>query len=123
MNESIPPALFKVTRLTHWTARIFSLVVLVSWGPILNSIYGGHSAGTIGLIIMAIWLLGLAVAWENELLGALSVIAASFICVLFEPRLLLSPVLLVMTTALLFLTSHLMRRTLREDVLQRGLAL
>lgn len=123
MNEMSHTTLLKIARLTRRTARFFSLFVLLSWGSVLNTFHPGGSTSAVALVVIATWLLGLAVAWEWELPGAATVIGASFLCVIVAPQVSLLPVIFVTTTALLFLSSHLMRRTLREEVILRGMAL
>ncbi|MBI1178064.1 hypothetical protein GC207_11580 [bacterium] len=123
MNELPDTALLKVTRLTRGTARAFSLVALISWASALNAFHTVGIGGPVVPVVIATWLLGLAVAWEWELPGAVAVIGASFLCVIVAPQISLLPIIFVTTTALLFLSSHLMRRTLREEVIQRAMAL
>lgn len=123
MNELSDTALLKVTRLTRGTARAFSLVALLTWASVLNAFHIVGIGGPLVPVVIATWLLGLAVAWEWELPGAVTVIGASFLCVIVAPQISLLPVVFVTTTALLFLSSHVMRRTLREEAIQRGLAL
>jgi len=105
----------RTARTVRWIARILSVLIILFWGifivgSFVSSIRGEHSSGPlsmhdrIGLTLMFAWLLGLALAWKWELVGAALTLAAILIHAFFiNPRVVEGLGMLPPITALLFL--------------------
>ena len=124
VNDSTHPALSLALPATRWAARILSALILLVWGFFLIAHLVGDEGGAsrslnpgdyIGLTTMLAWLVGLAVAWKWELAGGAIALVAVLICALVNWRVLIFPGTLIPITALLFLSSGWMRRTLQRD--------
>lgn len=87
MNKTLP--------IVRWTARILSILILLFWGYFIAAhLLGGASQpsrplttyDSIQLVMMALWLAGLAVAWRWELAGAVMALAGSLVGGLINPQ-------------------------------------
>lgn len=107
----------------RWIARILSALILFFWGYFIV----GHLIGSAaqpsrpitaqdGVLfwMMLLWLLGLALAWRWELVGACVTLAAVLIAALINPGAVGGLGMLPPVTALLFLFCWWMSRTSRH---------
>lgn len=115
LNRAVPTRETAIRR----AARILSVLILLFWGFfIIAHIFGDEgfapvplkASDYVGLITMAAWLLGLAVAWKKEFIGGLITLIAFAIAAVNDSNVLSFPILLVPITAVLFLAGWWMRR-------------
>jgi hypothetical protein len=123
MNYSTHAVLPSITRSVWWSARILSALILLFWGfLILGHLVGDEGRSSrplttndyISLTTMIIALVGLAVAWKKELIGAVVTLIAMLIGAVINWRVLIFPGILVPITACLFLLSWWMNRSRNE---------
>ncbi len=100
--------------LIRWSARVLSAVILLFWGVFLVAhMVGGEGQGSRpltsnDLLILAGLtgsLVGLALAWRWELVGAALALVAIAICAFANWRVLVFPGALIPVTAMLFVAS------------------
>ena len=107
----------KEAKLIRWIARILSAFFIVVClfffiGETFFEEHHGSITGDaiLGLSICGVSLLGLALAWRWEFAGAALALVAFFIIGFENPEVLVSPLLIVPATALLFLICWWMDR-------------
>jgi hypothetical protein len=101
-------------KITRWTARTISALVLIFWGIMIV----GHLTGDanqdarsfiatdyIILGSLSVSLLGLLIAWRYECAGAMLALLAIAICALLNWRVLIFPGTLIPLAAMLFLVA------------------
>ncbi len=111
----------------RWSARILSTFILLFWSFFLiaslfgNDARSSHPLGrTDYLILVSIVsaLLGLALAWKWEFIGAVITLFAVAVCTVVNFRVLYFPGTLIPFAALLYLLSWWARRALRGAAMQ-----
>lgn len=112
----------------RWSARVLSAVILLFWGVFLVAhMIGGEgqasrpltSNDVLILGALTVSLLGLALAWRWELVGAALALVAIAICAFANWRVLIFPGALIPVTAMLFVASWWVYRH-RGTVTSRG---
>jgi hypothetical protein len=108
-----------ISNVIRWIARLISIVVILIWGFFLTAdIIGGSQGGAqlltkddyIQFFMMAIWFVGLIVAWRKEFIGGIIILIAFAIQTFVNYRILLSIGFLIPLTGLLFLISWWLRK-------------
>ena len=102
----------RVATVSRWIGRVVTIIVLLFWGFfIFGHIFGDDGSGDkpltthdyLGFVLMGGWLLGLALAWKWELVGAL-VALVSYVVFLFAWNAeIVSPFLLIPVGAVAYL--------------------
>jgi len=112
----------------RWGARPLSAAILLFWGWFIIAHLFGEGARSspptatsdyIGLTAMGIALLGLAVAWRWELVGAIMALGGYVILGLVNWRAIGGPYLLWPITAVLFLSSWWLHRSEQRDAVTK----
>jgi hypothetical protein len=111
----------------RWLARIFSSMIFLFWGFLII----GHLVGEQGqsshpltsqdyliLASLIVALVGLAIAWRWELVGASISILGLVVCAFFNWKVVLFPGTLIPLTAVLFLSSSLLLSYSRNGLIQ-----
>jgi hypothetical protein len=85
----------RIVIFVRWIARILSVLILLFWGYfIVAHIFGDAAQSSRSLTpndvaqfaMMLLWLLGLAVAWRWELVGAVAALTGALIGALLNPN-------------------------------------
>lgn len=123
MQITRPLEISAAAPLVRWGARLLSAAILLFWGWFIiahlfseeGPVARGHAADYIGLTAMGIALLGLAVAWKWELIGAIMALGGYGILGLVNWRALGGPYILWPITAILLLSSWWLHRAAQRD--------
>lgn len=101
-----------MTKITRWTARTISTLVLLFWGFIIVGHLTGDAnqdarplmtADYIILVSLSASLLGLLIAWRYEFAGAALTLVSISVCAFVNWRVMIFPGTLIPLAALLFL--------------------
>ena len=120
--------LLKSASIARWAARVLSAAILLFWGYFLVAHLvgtGGRSSQPLGwrdwflLVSLIASLMGLAVAWKQELLGSTVALVAAAICAAVNWKVLVFPGILIPITALLFMISWWQRKVDHGEIVRR----
>ena len=98
--------------IVRWIARTLSVLILLFWGYFIVAHLFGNAAqssrlltasDTVQFSMVLLWLVGLAIAWRWELIGAIVTLAAVLVSALINPGAVAGPGMLPPINALLFL--------------------
>ena len=124
MSPSTNPRLPMAATVVRWMARVLSGLLLLFWGFFIFAHAFGDEGGAsrplntndyILFAMMAVWLVGLSVAWRWELTGGVMTLAGLLIAAAINWRVLAFPGILIAVNAVLFLSSWWMRRPRNDE--------
>ena len=127
MPPSTNSRLTVAATVARWIARVLSALILLFWGFFIVAHAFGDEGGAsrplntndyILFAMMAVWLVGLSVAWRWELTGGMMTLAGLLIAAVVNWRVLTFPGILIAVTAVLFLSSWWIRRTRSDQPLK-----
>jgi hypothetical protein len=118
MNNS-PSSSGFVPKVIRLIARVISILIIAIWGFFIVAELIGNKPSDgmpltkddyIQFVMMAIWFVGLVVAWKKELVGGIMILVAFAIHTYINFNVLISIAFLVPLAGLLFLISWWLRR-------------